>query len=124
MSWFDKMKKTFHLGSRKEVPGALWLKCDSCGAVLLKEKVTDNLWVCDKCNGTYKTAEEAEKCEGRHRDVDGFTITSASYADCSGSYGLDLSFKAQVPKGLVVRFSDERNDFATYTLGRCGPRGM
>ena len=54
MSWFDKMKKTFHLGSRKEVPGALWLKCDSCGAVLLKEKVTDNLWVCDKCNYHFK----------------------------------------------------------------------
>jgi len=50
MSWFDTMKKTFHIGSRNEVPGAIWLKCDSCGAVLLKERVTNNLWVCDKCN--------------------------------------------------------------------------
>lgn len=49
MSWFDKMKRTFHIGTRKEVPGSIWVKCDSCGAILLKEKIIGNLWVCDKC---------------------------------------------------------------------------
>ncbi len=50
MSWFDKMKQTFHIGSRKEVPGGIWIKCNSCGTILLKERVADNLWVCGKCD--------------------------------------------------------------------------
>jgi len=49
MSWFGIMKETLHIGPRKDVPGGIWEKCDSCGAILLKEKVTENLWVCDKC---------------------------------------------------------------------------
>jgi len=32
-----------------EAPGGIWIKCDECGAILLKEKVVENLWVCDKC---------------------------------------------------------------------------
>lgn len=54
MSWFGKMKETFHLGPRKDVPGGIWVKCESCGAILLKEKVKDNLWVCDKCEYHFK----------------------------------------------------------------------
>jgi acetyl-CoA carboxylase carboxyl transferase subunit beta len=50
MSWFEQMKKTLHIGHHKEVPGTIWLKCDNCGAVLLKEKVINNLWVCSACN--------------------------------------------------------------------------
>ncbi len=50
MSWFEQMKKTLHIGHQKEVPGTIWLKCNNCGAILLKEKVTNNLWVCSKCN--------------------------------------------------------------------------
>jgi len=49
MSWFDKMKRTLHIGIQKEIPGSIWVKCDSCGVILLKEKIIDNLWVCDKC---------------------------------------------------------------------------
>ena len=54
MSWFDAMKRTLHIGSHKEVPGGIWIKCESCGTVLLKEKVINNLWVCDKCNYHFK----------------------------------------------------------------------
>ncbi|MHB9030315.1 MAG: acetyl-CoA carboxylase, carboxyltransferase subunit beta [Candidatus Latescibacterota bacterium] len=48
MSWFDTMKKNFRIGE-SEAPGGIWIKCDDCGAILLKEKVVENLWVCDKC---------------------------------------------------------------------------
>lgn len=45
------MRQTFLSGSHKdEVPGGIWTRCDSCGAILLKEKVVESLWVCDKCD--------------------------------------------------------------------------
>jgi len=52
MSWFDNMKEKFLFGSvkPKEVPGGIWVKCESCGTILLKEKVASNLWICDKCD--------------------------------------------------------------------------
>lgn len=49
MSWFDTMKKNLRIGE-SEAPGGMWIKCDDCGAILLKEKVVENLWVCDKCD--------------------------------------------------------------------------
>lgn len=50
MSWLEQMKKRFHIGDRSEVPGGIWVKCDDCGAILLRERLSENLWVCDKCN--------------------------------------------------------------------------
>lgn len=50
MSWLEQMKKSFHIGDREEVPGGIWVKCEDCGAILLRERLTENLWVCDKCN--------------------------------------------------------------------------
>ncbi len=50
MSWFENIRQKFHFGAHKEVPGGIWVKCDSCGTILLKEKVSTNLWVCDKCD--------------------------------------------------------------------------
>ncbi len=49
MSWFNTMKRNFHFGE-SEAPGGIWIKCEDCGAILLKEKVIENLWVCDKCD--------------------------------------------------------------------------
>lgn len=46
MSWLDNI---FSKNAPKEVPG-LWEKCNSCGAILLKEKVIENIWTCDKCD--------------------------------------------------------------------------
>lgn len=48
MSWFDAMRKNFHIGE-SEAPGGMWVKCDDCGAILLKDRLVENLWVCDKC---------------------------------------------------------------------------
>lgn len=48
MSWFDAMKKNLRIGE-SEAPGGIWIKCDECGAILLKDRVVENLWVCSKC---------------------------------------------------------------------------
>jgi len=50
MSWLESMKKRFNIGVRKDVPGSIWVKCDECGAILFREKLAENLWVCDSCD--------------------------------------------------------------------------
>ena len=50
MSWFDTMKSALSFGAKKEVPNEIWIKCEICNSILLKEKVIKNLWVCEKCN--------------------------------------------------------------------------
>ncbi|MCE5249313.1 acetyl-CoA carboxylase, carboxyltransferase subunit beta [bacterium] len=56
MSWLETMKKSFHIGDRSEVPGGIWVKCEECGAILLREKLIENLWVCDKCDYHFRIA--------------------------------------------------------------------
>jgi len=56
VSWFDTMKRNFRIGDEKDVPGGLWVKCEECGAILLKERVIQNLWVCDKCEYHFRIA--------------------------------------------------------------------
>ena len=50
MSWLENMKKRFNIGVRKDVPGSIWVKCDNCGAILFRDKLEENLWVCDSCD--------------------------------------------------------------------------
>ncbi len=50
MSWFDAMKSALHFGATEKAPSEIWKKCEICNSILLKEKVSENLWVCDKCN--------------------------------------------------------------------------
>lgn len=55
MSWLKKLMpariRTESGASRKRsVPEGLWEKCDSCGAVLYRQELEDNLEVCPKCD--------------------------------------------------------------------------
>ncbi len=55
MSWLKKLMpariRTESGASRKRsVPEGLWEKCDSCGEVLYRQELDDNLEVCPKCN--------------------------------------------------------------------------
>ncbi|MES2670834.1 MAG: acetyl-CoA carboxylase, carboxyltransferase subunit beta [Pseudomonadota bacterium] len=55
MSWLKKLMpariRTESGASRKRsVPEGLWGKCDSCGEVLYRQELDDNLEVCPKCN--------------------------------------------------------------------------
>ncbi|MBT4483296.1 MAG: acetyl-CoA carboxylase carboxyltransferase subunit beta [Candidatus Latescibacteria bacterium] len=50
MSWLENMKKRFHIGVRKEVPGSIWIKCEDCGTILFNDKLKENLWVCNSCD--------------------------------------------------------------------------
>lgn len=55
MSWLSKLMpsgiRTDTAASRKRsVPEGLWEKCDSCGAVLYRPELEENLEVCPKCD--------------------------------------------------------------------------
>ncbi len=50
MSWFKREDHQIVNDSRKTVrTEGLWTKCGSCGAILFKQELEDNLQVCPKC---------------------------------------------------------------------------
>ena len=54
MSWLQKLMssriRTDGANKQRTVPEGLWEKCDSCGAVLYRQELEDNLEVCPKCD--------------------------------------------------------------------------
>ncbi len=58
MSWLETMRNRFNIGVRKDVPGSIWVKCDDCGAILFREKLTENHWVCDNCDFHFRIPPE------------------------------------------------------------------
>jgi acetyl-CoA carboxylase carboxyl transferase subunit beta len=79
MSWLETMKKRFHISDRGEVPGGIWIKCEECGAILLREKLIENLWVCDKCQYHFRITPD--DYVNLLFDKGTFTETSASVHD-------------------------------------------
>lgn len=54
MSWLDKLLppkiQQNNRAGRKGIPEGLWVKCPSCEAVLYRNDIEANLFVCPKCN--------------------------------------------------------------------------
>jgi acetyl-CoA carboxylase carboxyl transferase subunit beta len=50
MSWFKRNQPGFSSQKKKEMPNGLWQKCESCGEVIYKKQLSENLYVCLKCN--------------------------------------------------------------------------
>lgn len=51
MAWFRRSKESISSESqKKDTPEGLWTKCDSCGEIVHKKVLEQNLWVCAKCN--------------------------------------------------------------------------
>ena len=51
MAWFRRSKESISSDSqKKDTPEGLWSKCDSCGEIIHKKVLEQNLWVCAKCN--------------------------------------------------------------------------
>lgn len=87
--------------------------------------MSKQLWACDKCGSTYKQQSEAEACEKAHRDPGGFQIVGVTYrrtTDLDHSEGREQA--RLVPQELVVRFSDDWGDLASYKLDHYGLRGL
>ena len=51
MAWFRRSKESISSDSqKKDTPEGLWTKCESCGEIVHKKALEQNLWVCAKCN--------------------------------------------------------------------------
>ncbi len=51
MAWFRRSKENISSDSqKKDTPEGLWTKCESCGEIVHKKILAQNLWVCAKCN--------------------------------------------------------------------------
>lgn len=58
MSWFSRLLNKIHnkpiistdLSQKKGIPEGIWIKCNTCNAVLYSPELSRNLYVCPKCN--------------------------------------------------------------------------
>ena len=51
MSFWGKPKYTLvRIARKKDMPAGLWSKCPSCGEIVFRKKIEENLKVCSKCN--------------------------------------------------------------------------
>ena len=50
MAWFQRSKAAFKTAEKKDMPGGLWLKCESCGEILYRPEMEKAYWTCHKCD--------------------------------------------------------------------------
>ncbi len=59
MAWFRRSKENIDSGNqKKEMPEGMWTKCGSCGEILHKGAVEQNLWVCPKCGFHFRVGSK------------------------------------------------------------------
>ena len=59
MNWFKRSKENIASdGQKKEMPEGLWVKCNSCGEILHKNVLEQNLWVCPKCSYHFRISSK------------------------------------------------------------------
>jgi acetyl-CoA carboxylase carboxyl transferase subunit beta len=49
MAWFRRSSENITGTQKKDLPEGLWAKCDSCGEIIHKPALEQNMWVCHKC---------------------------------------------------------------------------
>jgi acetyl-CoA carboxylase carboxyl transferase subunit beta len=51
MAWFKRSKENISQESgKKDIPDGMWTKCESCGEIIHKKQLEENLYTCFKCN--------------------------------------------------------------------------
>lgn len=80
MAIWDKPKYTLlRIAKKKEIPDGLWAKCPSCGEIIFKKKLEENLKVCPKCDFHFTlSAQERIKFtldEGSFEEMDRFLVS-------------------------------------------------
>lgn len=55
MSWFRRSKENIASETqKKELPDGMWTKCESCGEIIHKTELEQNLHTCAKCNAHFR----------------------------------------------------------------------
>ena len=50
MAWFKRVTPGLKSQQKKEMPNSLWVKCEGCGEIIYKKQLSQNSYVCSKCN--------------------------------------------------------------------------
>lgn len=59
MSWFRRSQENISSGNqKKDMPEGMWMKCTSCGEIIHKGTLEQNLWVCTKCNYHFRISSK------------------------------------------------------------------
>jgi acetyl-CoA carboxylase carboxyl transferase subunit beta len=58
MAWFRRSKENISGAQKKDLPEGLWAKCDSCGEIIHKPALEQNLWVCQKCGFHFRISSK------------------------------------------------------------------
>lgn len=56
MAWFRRNKPGLVSSNKKEMPDGLWVRCESCGEIIYKKQLSQNSFVCLKCNFHFRIA--------------------------------------------------------------------
>ncbi len=59
MAWFRKPKKPLTGEDRRDLPSDVFDKCEGCGEILYREKLTRNLYVCPECSHHFRIGPES-----------------------------------------------------------------
>ncbi|MEI7906494.1 MAG: acetyl-CoA carboxylase carboxyl transferase subunit beta, partial [Bacteroidota bacterium] len=55
MSWFRRSTENIASDNqKKDMPEGMWSKCSSCGEIIHKGALEQNLWVCPKCSHHFR----------------------------------------------------------------------
>ncbi len=58
MAWFRKEKKPLKSEDRRDLASDVFEKCEGCGEILYREKLTQNFHVCPKCRHHFRVGPE------------------------------------------------------------------
>lgn len=58
-AWFRKPKRKFRASDKRELPPDVFDKCPECEAILYRERLAHNLYVCPSCDHHLRMAAEA-----------------------------------------------------------------
>lgn len=56
MAWFQKKKTRLSAEGRRDLPSDVFAKCDGCGEILYRERLSRNLGVCPECGNHFRIA--------------------------------------------------------------------
>lgn len=54
MAWFQRSKSNIEEAQQREMPDGLWTKCPSCGEIIYKTELEEQLYTCKKCNHHFR----------------------------------------------------------------------
>jgi acetyl-CoA carboxylase carboxyl transferase subunit beta len=58
MTWFKRNKPGLAAQKKMDMPDGLWVKCESCTEIIYKKQLSDNHFVCPKCDFHFRIRDK------------------------------------------------------------------